>query len=275
MVWAARNAAVALMLTSFLAGRSIAAPASQPERESVSPDSVEDQKIDYLLDGRLPKVNLAEVQLSDAIDFVHDITGANIYVDWKAIELAGVTKSVRVEVTATDIPVGEVLKKILKATGSDSLEFRVMQGLIIVSTKLNFADRKSQIGPYLAEFSDPFQPAKMLDRRLPNVQLPGVSLSDALGFVGDVTGLVIDTKWQALAAAGIDQNTEISLNFHDVLFSTLLNLILDQAGNGKLGYITKPAQIVVRGVPMRAESVTISTIEDLEAGHSRPTTQPN
>jgi hypothetical protein len=275
MVGTSRIAAVVLILAVLLAGWSTAAPTSQPEREGVSPESVEDQKIEYLLDHNLPNANLPEVQLSDAIDFIHDITGANIYVDWKAIELAGVTKSVRVEISANNIAVGDLLNEILKATGSDSLEFHVMQGLIVVSTKLNFTDRKSEIGPYLRELSDPTQAAKILDRRLPSVQLPEVSLSDALGFVRDVTGLVIDTKWQTLAAAGIDKNTEISLNLHDVRISTLFNLILDQAGNGELGYVTTPTQIMVRGVPMRAELVTISTIDGLEVGRAKPTTQPN
>jgi hypothetical protein len=226
-------------------------------------------------------VQLAGVKLSDSLDFVRDVTGTNIYVDWKAVELAGVTQTIPVDLAATHIPIREALQKILNGTGSSSLEFHVMRGTIVVSTKLNFADRKAQKDPYLAKLSDFSNDAAVLEKHVASLQLPQISLKDALDFVRDVSGVPIEVKWQSLAAAGIDRNTPISLSLRDAQFSSVLYFILDQAGDGKLGYVTEPTQIMAYDrtlkmrVPKQTELITISTINDLEASKAKPATQPN
>src|SRR6266568_2628916 len=44
------------------------------------------------LDRVLPAVNFTNVTLKDAIDFLRDVSGSNIHVNWKAIEAAGITQ---------------------------------------------------------------------------------------------------------------------------------------------------------------------------------------
>ncbi|MGA2443701.1 MAG: hypothetical protein ABSH08_22330, partial [Tepidisphaeraceae bacterium] len=87
MIWIGRHAAAALIFAALFWGRSWAAPTSQPVIEAFPTASAEDQKLESLLDRRLPSVQLAGVKLSDSLDFVRDVTGTNIYVDWKAVEL--------------------------------------------------------------------------------------------------------------------------------------------------------------------------------------------
>jgi hypothetical protein len=259
----------------------MAAPTSQPAAEAIPPDSSEDQKMEDLLNRHLASVQLPGVALSDSIDFIRDITGANVYVDWKAIALGGVTQNTRVKLRATNISVRQAFEKLLKATGSNALEIRVMHGAIVVSTRLNFADRKAQKGPYLAELSDSSKDAAVLERHIASVQLPQVSLSDGIDFMRDITGVPIEVKWKPLAAAGINMNTQITLTIHDAQVSSVLYFILDQAGDGKLAYVTEPTEIMAydktlkKSVPMQTELITISTIDDLEAGKAKPATQPN
>ena len=38
-----------------------------------------------LLDRELPAINFAGVSLRDALDFLRDVSGANMHVNWKAI----------------------------------------------------------------------------------------------------------------------------------------------------------------------------------------------
>lgn len=75
-----------------------------------------------------------------------------------------------------------------------------------------------------------------LDRRLPSVQLQGQPFTDAVDFLKDVTGANILVNWKALEADSIDKQTPVNAELHDVKFSKVLDVILQQAGAGKLGY---------------------------------------
>ncbi len=281
MIPMARIAVVGLIFAALFSGPTIAAPTSRPDLERAPVASPEDRKAEELLDHHLPQVNLPPIALSEALDFVHDVTGANMYVDWKAIELAGVTKTARAELSANDIPLRQVLEGLLKATGSESLEIHVIQGVVVVSTKLNFADRRAQIGPFLAELSDPIHSAAVLDKPLVQVILRADSLDDAYQLLQDLSGVPIVMKWQPMAADGIDRNTPISLDIRKSRLSTVLYFILDAAGDGKLGYVIRPTEIMAydkslhKKVLRKTTTITISTIDDLLASRAKATTQPN
>ena len=97
--------------------------------------SKEDQAVQAQLDKRLPSVQLPQVALSDAIDFLRDITGANILVNWKALEAEGIDKqSTQVSVQLHDVKFSKVLDIILQEAGAGKLAFTIDQGVITVST---------------------------------------------------------------------------------------------------------------------------------------------
>src|SRR2546421_12433250 len=50
------------------------------------------------LDRVLPAVNFANVTLKDAIDFLRDVSGLNIHLNWKAIEAAGITEDTPINI---------------------------------------------------------------------------------------------------------------------------------------------------------------------------------
>jgi general secretion pathway protein D len=78
------------------------------------------------------------------------------------------------------------------------------------------------------------------------VQLPQVALSDAIDFLRDITGANILVNWKALEAAGIDkQSTQVSVTLRDVKFSKVLDIILQEAGAGKLAYTIDEGVITV------------------------------
>lgn len=266
----ARHLAVGLVFLVLIPALLAASPTSQPDVDAA---------LQNLLSRRLPSVQLPDVSLVDSIDFIRDVTGANIYVDWQALQLAGVLPSTTVKLSARNIPLSQAFESILKATGSDSLQIHVMHDAIVVSTILNFADRKTQKGPYLAELSNPIRPASVWDTPIKAVLLgPNTAFNDAIDFLRDITGDDVIVRWDKLKAAGIDRNTPISLNIHDAPISDVLYFILDEAGEGKLGYITEPEMRYDRTFGMRVpkplERITISTIDDLEAAGtpaSRPT----
>jgi general secretion pathway protein D len=97
--------------------------------------SKEDQAVQALLNKRVPSVNLPQVALSDAIDFLRDIMGANILVNWKALEAAGIDKqSTQVSVTLRDVKFSKVLDIILQEAGAGKLAYTIDEGVITVST---------------------------------------------------------------------------------------------------------------------------------------------
>jgi hypothetical protein len=88
-------------------------------------------------------------------------------------------------------------------------------------------------------------------------------------------------QWDKLKAAGIDRNDPVTVTLHHARVSDVLYFLLDQAGDGKLGYVTEPEvamrydKIPKMRVPKRIELITISTIDDLLASKTKPTTRPN
>src|SRR5689334_12407022 len=61
----------------------------------------------------LPDVNFQGVALSDAFDYVRDVTQANIHVDWKVLEAAGIDKGAVVNIRLRNVPVRKLLNLLL------------------------------------------------------------------------------------------------------------------------------------------------------------------
>ncbi|MGN6367331.1 MAG: hypothetical protein ACTHN5_03630 [Phycisphaerae bacterium] len=82
----------------------------------------------------------------------------------------------------------------------------------------------------------------------------GQGLEKILNFIRDNTGINMDVRWPVLLNAGIDKNTPVTVNLHDVPISKALSTILASVGG------TTPLDYTVEdGV------VTISTHDDLVA----------
>ena len=84
----------------------------------------------------VPDLNLTGVTLGDAIEFLRDVSGANLHVNWQALEAVGVGKDTQVNLHLRDIPLRKVLQLILREAGSgDLLTFYIDDGIIEVTTK--------------------------------------------------------------------------------------------------------------------------------------------
>ena len=87
-----------------------------------------------------------------------------------------------------------------------------------------------------------------LDRQLPKVQFQA-TLSEAIDFMRDVTGSPIDVQWDRLKAAGIDQETPVTVNLPAAAkMRDILTAILTSAAAGKrgvVGYTVADGAIVI------------------------------
>jgi hypothetical protein len=100
------------------------------------------------LDRKIPSVKFTEVKLIDAIDFLRDVSGANIHVDWRALERAGIDRNTTLNFHVKDITLAKALSMTLRdASGDDNLAWMFDRGVIEIGLAENF-DRVLYIGTY-------------------------------------------------------------------------------------------------------------------------------
>jgi hypothetical protein len=88
------------------------------------------------LSTRLPELNFQGVTLNDALDFMRDVSGANITVNWKALEASGMTRDAQVNLHLTGITLRKALDMLLtEASGGDTITYVVDQGVIEITTR--------------------------------------------------------------------------------------------------------------------------------------------
>jgi hypothetical protein len=94
------------------------------------------------LNTRLPETKLSDVRLADAIEFLQDASGANIHVNWRALETVNITRETQVTVRVQSLPLRKVLKYVLtEADGAGLITFYAEDGVIEITTR-EMADQR-------------------------------------------------------------------------------------------------------------------------------------
>jgi hypothetical protein len=90
----------------------------------------------------MPEVKLAGARLEDAIQFLQDTSGANIHVNWRALETVNVTRETPVTLRMSPMPLRKLLKFVLTEADSAGLAtFYADDGVIEVTTR-DLADQR-------------------------------------------------------------------------------------------------------------------------------------
>src|SRR5687767_4930104 len=101
-----------------------------------------------VIDRVTPSVNFRDVNLGDALDFIRDVSAANIHVNWKALDKAGVTRETPINLQVRQVSVGKVLNLILSdASDTVKLGWTLDDGVIEISTT-EALDRQTEIKVY-------------------------------------------------------------------------------------------------------------------------------
>ncbi|MBC7785825.1 MAG: hypothetical protein H7144_18510 [Burkholderiales bacterium] len=90
-----------------------------------------------LLEKSLPEIRFQDVAFSDVIDFLRDTTQANIFVNWKALEAAGIDRNAPVSTRLRNVKFSKVLRTILESVGggaTSQVSYTVDEGVITIST---------------------------------------------------------------------------------------------------------------------------------------------
>ncbi|HEV2296451.1 MAG TPA: hypothetical protein VGR35_21585 [Tepidisphaeraceae bacterium] len=100
-----------------------------------------DQATQLLLERRLPELKLDAVPFSDVIDALRDLTNANIFVNWRALEAEGVDRAAPVTARLRDVRFSKALDTILADVGGGTvtLGYTIDEGVITISTVTDLA----------------------------------------------------------------------------------------------------------------------------------------
>ena len=135
------------------------------------------------LDHVLPELTFDEVAFADVIDFLRDVTNANIFVNWRALEGAGIDRNAPVSVRLRRVAFGKALDVILDGVGGDEvdLSYEVDRGVITIS-----ATSKTHTRAY-----------DVRDILLAKVTAPGADQAKRLATLTKlVTGSVAPATWR-------------------------------------------------------------------------------
>jgi general secretion pathway protein D len=93
-------------------------------------------QVEALLAKKLPEVRFDQAGFADAIEFLRDVSGANIFVEWKTLETAGIERTVPVTARLRDIKFSKALSTILADVGGATtpLSYTIDDGVITIST---------------------------------------------------------------------------------------------------------------------------------------------
>jgi hypothetical protein len=101
-----------------------------------------DAAITALLQKKLPEVRFDAIGMSDVIDFLRDITGANISVNWRALEAAGIDRNTPLTMLLREVTFEQVLNQIVRDVsggGQAKVEFATEGGVVVLSTQEELA----------------------------------------------------------------------------------------------------------------------------------------
>lgn len=101
---------------------------------SPSPQAKVGRAVTAQLDRNLPEVRFDAVGFGDVIDFLRDVSGSNIFVDWKALEAAGIDRNSPVSVSLHGIKFSKALSVILDSVaGRGKVGYTVDHGVIAIA----------------------------------------------------------------------------------------------------------------------------------------------
>ena len=174
------------------------------------------------LEKPLPEINFQGQGFADVIDFLRDVSGTNIFVDWIALEKAGIDKNAPVTARLRDVKLKTALDKVLESVASkEKLGWKTEQGVITIGPG---GERKAKVVAKIPE---------QHDRVLPEASFNGAGLADVIDFMRDVTGKNIFVNWRELEAAGIKKSSPVNTRLRNTKLSTTLKTVLESVSDGK------------------------------------------
>lgn len=118
--------------------------APKPVEVTIAPTEI-DKRIKLKMEDPIP-ASFENNKLINVIDYVHNTTGVDLYVDWPRIEAAGIKQDTPITFQVTNKPADTILKLVLHhASGTERkskepLVYAIVDGMVVVTTKAGLAE---------------------------------------------------------------------------------------------------------------------------------------
>jgi hypothetical protein len=148
---------ISIMLVALLGSVVLA---QQGSRVILSEKELEKARTDdatrAALERKIPSMKFNDVRLIEAIDFLRDVSGANIHVNWRAIEKAGIERDTLLHIQVTDVTLAKALKLVLGDASTDAVELKwvVDEGVIEIAPAETFEQQLSIIFSDVRDLTD-------------------------------------------------------------------------------------------------------------------------
>lgn len=174
-------------------------------------------------------ISVDKVQLHEVIDFVRDVAGVEIWVDWMELDAAGVDRDAPATVTLKDGTIEGVLSAALDSAsaGKAKLTFEVSSGAVVVSTEAAFPD-SVVAARRLAHKAKSADDRSLIETVVPELSID-LPLSAAIARLEKTAGARIDVDWPKLAAAGVRKEKRVAIKAKSVPVGRALLLVLEKA----------------------------------------------
>ena len=99
------------------------------------------------LEENMAVISADNTALEKVLNFIRDNMGANIFVNWPALQTAGIDRNTPVSVNLKEVPYRKVLTTILAQVGGGTanLSYTIDDGIITISTKDDLSSQKYQL----------------------------------------------------------------------------------------------------------------------------------
>ncbi len=225
-----------------------------------------DAEVHEKLAREIERLSFADIDLKDVIQFLREYSDANLHVNWRALAAAGVEPGTKVSVNVRRIAVRRAIELILRdvsggiADEDAKLTWAIGGGVTVVSTRYDLSPQRAWVGkevrlPHAGDDKANRPLREKLKRRINRLSFADIDLKDVVQFLREYSDANVHVNWRALAAAGVEPDTDVTVDLAKVTVKRALEVILWDisalaAGDG-------PVYAVDGGV------VTISTLSDL------------
>jgi hypothetical protein len=226
-----------------------ARPERRERRPSTRPADAKAGGVDRAaaqLERTLPEVNFNRIGFADALDFLRDVSGLNVLVDWRALEEAGIDRNTPIEYKARDVKFGAALKAVTTLAGDSKnpVTFGMAGPVVFVSTPKRVDAAVKGAAAIDAKAQDALS-KELLARTLPEVKFESVVMGDVVDFLRDVSAATLYVHWKELESAGVDRNAPVNVTLKQVPFGLALHLILATSGGGNADFTVEDRQIMI------------------------------
>ena len=92
-----------------------------------------------LLNRRVPDANFTDAPFRDVMDWIAELTGANVWVRWQVLEDAGIDPDTPITIKAKNLRLSQVLWMVMNEAGGNDLKlsYRAQGNSILLSTEEN------------------------------------------------------------------------------------------------------------------------------------------